>query len=188
MKQVLCALVAVLAAACTQAPRSSQTADAAPPPPPPLGCTAQTAHDWSAVGSQYYVVEAEAHGDDCASARATLRIKSRDGVVLFEKAYDVAAIPLAFNPNNDQTGLRSDLEGWATNAADVPTADTLPPWPGNANKPPHFQPLVRRAQYEAARGAQGPIFCYPDGAESNACVAMSGDHATLLGSLTPESE
>ena len=29
-------------------------------------------------------------------------------------------------------------------------------------------------------------FCYPDGGESNACVALAGDRATLLGSLTPE--
>jgi hypothetical protein len=45
---------------------------------------------------------------------------------------------------------------------------------------------VTRQRYESARGAQGPLFCYPDGGESNACIAMAGDNATLLGSLTPE--
>jgi hypothetical protein len=45
---------------------------------------------------------------------------------------------------------------------------------------------VTRNQYEGARGAQGPLFCFPDGGESNACVAMAGDRATFLGSLRPE--
>jgi hypothetical protein len=95
-------------------------------------------------------------------------------------------VPLAFNPNNDQTGLRSDLEGWTQNTAQSATADTLPPWPSGARNPPGFQPAVTRGQYELARGNQGPLFCFPDGAESNACVAMAGATATLLGSWTPE--
>jgi hypothetical protein len=151
-----------------------------------VGCNGQTAHDWSAVGSQYYVVEAEAAGATCAAANATLRIKSRDGAVLFERSYPVAQVSLAFNPTDDQTGLREDLEGWVSNTADTPTADWLPSWPAGAAHPPGFTPSVSRGQYESFRGAQGPLFCYPDGGESNGCVGMQGDHATFLGSLTPE--
>jgi len=92
------------------------------------------------------------------------------------------------NPTSDQTGFRSDLEEWTTNVADTPTANWLPAWPSGADHPPFFRPSVSRAQYESFRGMQGPIFCYPDGAESNACVAMNGDHATFLGSRTPERE
>jgi len=163
-----------------------------PPPPPPsvaqAGCRAQTSHDWSAVGSQYYVVEAEIGGEDCASATATIRIKSRTGVVLFEHSYAVAQVPLAFSPNGDQSARRDEIEEWATNAADVATADSLPAWPGGAARPPNFRPVVNRNTYESFRGMGGPMFCFPDDGESNACVAMSGDHATLLGSRTPESE
>jgi len=32
------------------------------------------------------------------------------------------------------------------------------------------------------------LFCYPDGGESNACIAMVQQRATLLGSLTPEQD
>jgi hypothetical protein len=119
-----------------------------------------------------------------------MRITSRDGRVLFERAYRTADVPLAFNPNGTQSDLRAELEAWTQNVAEEPTADWLPAWPAGAQHPPHFQPApgVTRATYEGARGAQGPLFCYPDGGESNACVALDGDRATLLGSRTPERE
>lgn len=181
------ALAALAMAACTQAsrPPASHQETAVPEP---LGCNAQTSRDWSAVGSQYYMIEAEAHGETCRQAVATLRIKARDGTVLFQRSYPIIEVPLAFNPNGDQTGLRSDLEEWTQNAADTPTADWLPEWPSGADHPPFFRPATNRGEYQSFRGAQGPLFCYPDGADSTACVGMNGDHATLLGSRTPESE
>lgn len=177
-------LLAMALTACSQ-PQPDH-AVAAEPPPVVIGCVAQASRDWSAVGSQYYLIDVEARGTTCGAAEAIMRIESREGVVLFERAYPVAQVPLAFNPNNDRSGLRADLEAWAQNTAETQTADWLPPWPARAGKPPNFEPAVTRGQYEAARGAQGPLFCYPDGAESNACVAMAGDRATFLGSLTPE--
>ncbi len=187
-----CALALALAlglAACAPPAQDTVGVQSVPAPASVAArCTAQASHDWSAVGSQYYLVEAEGAGPSCAEATATIRLKSRDGTVLFEQAYEVAAVPLAFNPNADQTTFRADLDAWTQNVAETPTADWLPAWPSGAARPPGFQPAagVTRARYEAARGAQGPLFCYPDGNESNACVALAGDNATLLGSLTPE--
>lgn len=183
---------AVTLAACSP-PQQQEVKQGAPIPPPaqasnPGGCSAQASRDWSAVGSQYYVIEAEATGEACRDAVATIRIESRDGQVLFTRDYPIAQVPLAFNPNGDQTTLRNDLEAWLQNQADVETADWLPVWPLRAERPPFFQPAVTRGQYEAARGAQGPLFCYPDGGESNACVALAGNRATFLGSRTPERE
>lgn len=190
MKRAGFALVASLLMACSppanDAAEHGTTESADIPSPITAGCTAQASHDWSAVGSQYYMIEAEARGDTCAAAVATIRIESRDGATLFTRDYPIREVSLAFNPNGDQTSLRSDIEGWITNTADPATADTLPAWPNGAAKPPGFGPAVPRNRYEAARGAQGPLFCYPDGGESNACIAMDGDHATFLGSLTPE--
>lgn len=178
----------VLALTACSRQQSAQVAEPAPTPPPVIGCVAEASRDWSAVGSQYYLIEVEARGATCAAARATMRISSRSGEKLFERSYDVAQVPLAFNPNDDRSGLRADLEAWAENTSETQTADWLPPWPAGAARPPNFQPAVTRNEYESFRGAQGPLFCYPDGAESNACVAMSGDTATFLGSLTPERE
>lgn len=178
-------VVAALLAACSP-PQQGQTRGDVAQIPIAAACSAQTSRDWSAVGSQYYLIEAEAEGATCADAVATMRIKSLNGAVLFTRDYPVRDVPLAFNPNGDQTSLRSDLEGWTENTADPPTADILPPWPAGARRPPGFEPAVSRNRYEDARGAQGPLFCFPDGGESNACIAMAGDRATFLGSLRPE--
>jgi len=188
MKRATIALAVLALAACSPPQQEDAATADVPPPSARAGCFAEFSGDWSAVGSQYYVIEAEAEGTTCRDASATMRITSRDGTVLFEREYRTADVPLAFSPNSDQTALRAELEGWTQNTADPATADTLPPWPAGAARPPNFQPAVTRAQYEAARGAQGPLFCYPDGGESNACLALAGDRATLLGSLTPERE
>lgn len=190
MKHAAITLVLIALAACSppQQNKSGGATAELPPAAARAGCFAEFSRDWSAVGSQYYVIEAEAEGPTCAEATARIRITSRDGTALFEQEYRTAEIPLAFNPNNNQTGLRAELEAWTDNTAEPPRADTLPAWPAGAQRPPHFQPEATRTQYEAARGAQGPLFCYPDGNESNACVALAGDRATLLGSLTPERE
>ena len=188
MRRWVLALAVLGVAACTRAAPAPSAPSNQTRIPVATGCNAQTSHDWSAVGGQYYMIEAEAHGPTCREAVATIRIKARDGSLLFEHTYPIAEVPLAFNPNGDQTGLRSDLEEWAQNAADTPTANTLPDWSAGSDHPPFFRPVVPRAVYESARGMEGPLFCYPDGAESNACVAMNGDHATLLGSRTPERE
>jgi hypothetical protein len=192
MKHATLAIAALALAACSP-PSADEAAvedvaSTAPIGAEAAGCFAETSRDWSAVGSQYYVVEAEARGATCREAVATIRISSQQGAALFEQGYPTAQVTLAFNPNGDQTTLRNELEEWIVNTAEPATANTLPAWPSGAQKPPGFQPAagVTRNTYENARGAQGPLFCYPDGGESNACVAMAGDRATLLGSLTPE--
>jgi hypothetical protein len=150
------------------------------------GCDANASRDWSAVGSQYYVIEAEAHGATCAEAVATIRIETTAGQTIFTHDYPTRDVPLAFNPNSTQTGLREEIDGWTRNTSETGSAAELPAWPPRAQRPPGFQPVVARDVYENARGNQSAMFCYPDGGESNACVAVSGTTATLLGSLTPE--
>lgn len=150
------------------------------------GCDATASRDWSAVGSQYYVIEAEAHGATCAEAVATIRIETTEGETIYTHDYPTRDVTLAFNPNGDQTGLRTEIDAWTQNTSETGSAAELPAWPAGAQKPPGFQPIVARNVYESARGNQSALFCYPDGGESNACVAVAGASATLLGSLTPE--
>ncbi|MGD9966433.1 MAG: hypothetical protein AB7T59_07935 [Hyphomonadaceae bacterium] len=162
----------------TEIPPASETARS--------GCEATASRDWSAVGSQYYVIEAEAHGAICGEAIATIRIKSTEGEILYTRDHPTRDVALAFNPNSDQTGLRTEIDAWTQNTSESGRTDELPAWPAGAERPPGFQPAVTRSVYEQARGNQGALFCYPDGAESNACVAVAGASATYLGSLTPE--
>ncbi len=184
-------LGALALAACSppaQETPSDNVAATAPIGAAPAGCFAEASRDWSAVGSQYYVIEAEASGATCREATATLRITTSEGAVLFEQTYPTAQVTLAFAPNSEQSGLREELDAWTQNTADPASADALPAWPARAERPPNFQPAqgVTRQVYEAARGNQSALFCYPDGGESNACVALAGTTATLLGSWTPE--
>lgn len=192
MKRWACALTSAALAACSPpAPAPAPPATTAEIPAAGIaqpGCSTEASRDWSAAGGQYFIVEADAYGDSCANATVTIRFRSRGGAILYERAYRLADIPLAFNPNADRATLRADLEAWIANTAGAPTADWLPPWTRGAERPPGFQPATTRNFYEAARGAQGPLFCYPDGGESNACLALAGERVTLLGSLTPESE
>lgn len=191
MKRITLGLAALALAACSPPAEQAEIEDigsTAPAGAQPAGCYAEASQDWSAAGGQYYVIEAEATGATCPEATATMRITTSDGALLFERAYPTAQVTLAFAPNADQSQLRAELEAWAQNTAETPTADSLPAWPSGAPRPPNFQPAegVTRTVYETARGNQGPLFCYPDGGESNACVALAGANATLLGSLTPE--
>lgn len=190
MKRLGVSVLALGLAACSppaQEPPATTTAEIpAASTSGRLGCDANASRDWSAVGSQYYIVEAEAHGASCGEAVATIRIKSTEGQVLFTHDYPTRDVSLAFNPNSDQTGLREEIESWTQNVSDTGSAAELPAWPAGAHAPPNFQPAVARNVYEQARGNQSALFCYPDGGESNACVAVAGTTATLLGSKTPE--
>lgn len=149
-------------------------------------CAGEVSHDWSAVGSQYYMIEAELSGEACEVAEATIRIVSPEGSVLFQETYPLSRLQPAFNVY-DTAALTSDLESWAANSAEVETVDWLPPWPAGTPAPPDFEPAVGRGVYESARGAQGPLFCFADGADSQACVALAGDRVTFLGSLKANS-
>jgi hypothetical protein len=141
------------------------------------------------LGGQTYQVQAHAEGATCDEAVATLKIVAPNGNVAFETAYPIVQVPLAFNATGSGVArLTTELEGWTQNTAERPTADALPAWPQSAEKPPHFTPALSRDAYEAARTAKRPIFCFPDGAESNACVAIdaAAQAGALLGSRTPE--
>jgi hypothetical protein len=190
MKRLSLGLLALGLIACSPAePPTTTTAEIpATSTSARSGCNATASRDWSAVGSQYYVIEAEAHGATCAEAVATIRIETTDGQVLFTHDYPTRDVSLAFNPNSNQTGLRDEIDSWTQNTAATGSAAALPAWPSRAQRPPGFQPVVTRNVYEQARGNQSALFCYPDGGESNACVVVAGTRATLLGSLTPERE
>ena len=192
MKRIGVSLMALGLIACTPAPAPEAPTTSTEIPVAGTsvraGCDANATRDWSAVGSQYYIVEAEAHGATCPEAVATIRIKSTEGQVLFTHDYPIRDVSLAFRPNNDQTGLRDEIDSWTQNVSETGSAGELPAWPSGAARPPGFQPAVARNVYEQARGNQSALFCYPDGSESNACVAVSGTTATLLGSKTPESD
>lgn len=180
----------LLLAACGQQPLE-------PSPPPPVSpadamaetpnCFVEGASEWR-VGEDTYRIETQAAGETCATGIANIRLISPSGAVVFAAEHPVSQVPLAFSGVEDATRLQTEISAWAANVAESPTAAGLPAWPEGADKPPHFAPTTARVSYEGARAAQRPLFCYPDGGESNACVALDPEAQTalLLGSWTPE--
>lgn len=192
MNKIGASLLFLAVAACGQAAEQSpnitaevadDTSIAAP------ACVADAPPRAEQFAGRTYRIEAHAEGATCEQAVATLKIVAPDGNVAFETAYPIAQVPLAFNANGSGVArLTTELEGWTQNVAPQATADSLPAWPSDANKPPYLNPALSREAYESARAARLPLFCFPDGAESNACVAIdtNAQTAALLGTRTPE--
>ena len=150
-------------------------------------CTARAARDWS-VGDAAFMIQATADGPSCANATALLVLRTHDGRALFADAYPIEQVPLAFNPRADATRLATDLQAWIAGDDAHRTADQLPAWPEGAAAPPGFMPKLARLAYEGLRTEKAAILCYPDGGESNACIALTPSPAGVqrIGSLTPE--
>jgi hypothetical protein len=191
MKRIGVSAIVLALAACSPPAQTTETTTtvvetttAATP-----ACVADAPARAVTFGGQTYQVQAHAEGDTCDGAVATLKIVAPNGNTAFETAYPIAEVPLAFNATGSGVArLTTELEGWTNNTAEgSKTADTLPAWPSGAEKPRNFAPAISREAYEAARTAKHPIFCFPDGNESNACVAINtaDQSAALLGSRTP---
>jgi hypothetical protein len=115
-------------------------------------------------------------------------LRASDGSAIFADAYPVDQVSLAFNPHADATRLASDLQAWIAGDPAHMSADQLPAWSEGLPTPPGFTPAVARLTYEGLRTEKAAILCYPDGRESNACVALT-PHPLLvqrIGSLSPQ--
>jgi hypothetical protein len=185
----LLVLLALAACGRAEAPTQEPTPGekAATPAVQLASCQAQATRQWNVAGAAYQV-EASANGPSCQTAEATIVLRGPDARVLYTATFPISQIPLAFNPNGDEATLGSDLNAWVDNVAPGAAADALPAWPAGAERPPTFSPAVTREAYERARSTRQPIYCFPDGGESNACVALDAQAgaAILLGSRTPE--
>ncbi|MGE3930241.1 MAG: hypothetical protein AB7G05_08755 [Hyphomonadaceae bacterium] len=177
-------------AACSPPASEQPAAEAAPAQEASAsGCVVTANPRELQFGGETYRVEARAEGASCEEAVASLRLLNPAGTAIFETAYPTNQVPLAFRAAGaDEARLTEELNAWTANVAQQPTADSLPAWPEGAERPQYFTPAIGRDGYEAARSAQRPLFCFPDGGESNACVAIdtSAKTAVLLGAWTPE--
>ncbi|MGE3141867.1 MAG: hypothetical protein AB7L65_00965 [Hyphomonadaceae bacterium] len=193
MKRSALALLGATLAACSQPAQETDAPAAAAPAQQSVqtgnpGCAAAAQRLWQAAALRL-TIEARLAGPACDKMIAVLSIRDGTGRPLYADAAPIAAIPLAFNPQADEEAMTRDVAAWISGSGQPATARALPAWrAGSAAPPPAFFAMIDRAAYEAARAEAWPLFCYPNGAESAACVAADVRRGTVLrlGDLRPE--
>jgi hypothetical protein len=169
MRFIMIAGALALAAACTQP--ASQSADA--------GCAVSVSTPWRPLSGTEFTVEAATMGADCAKAVATIVIRDVQGNALWAQAYSTEHVML-LAPAHDPTTMRTALAEWIDPAGNttLQTTGGLPEWPANADGPQNgefpFYPdeSVDRESYNAIRTGDTPMYCYVQGMESLACIAL----------------
>lgn len=191
--KIIIALAASMAVLAACQPASGPAPDQPPVAPPATsadaatpssGCNASASANWSAAGAPYNV-SARADGPDCEKAIATLIIRSADGT-----------------PGYVWSGLTQELFGlsYATTQAEMTTAlgewiaptgpettGELPPWEETEGQPKRaefpFMPVewMDRQGYEALKGENAPMYCFPQGMESLQCIALRDGHFEDIG-------
>lgn len=169
----------------------SRIGDTRPSSPDALhGCQASTTGAWHASTAVTLQVEASSAGPDCAHAVATIAVRDAGGKVLW---VDAAASEhlMTLAQAHDLASMQRALADWIdSNNHTIATSSALPDWPQGADAPQNgefpFYPEqeLNRDAYIALRAANVPVFCYVQGMESEACVALQDGAMTKIGVQT----
>lgn len=145
-------------------------------------CAASANAEWSGL-----IVTAAAEGNDCASARATLTIKGPGGAILFSETHPAAQV-MTLAPAGGAAAMQTALADWISSSNHtMATSGALPDWPAGAEAPESgefpFYPEegVTRERYLAIRAADAPLFCFVQGMESQACLALQNGALEKVG-------
>lgn len=171
MRALVIAGLAVLAvSACTPAEENDVMSE---------GCQARATAAWATDADPNASIEAITTGPDCARAIATLIIRNGSGEPLYSETYQpsqVMTLAQADTPAAMQTALHEWID--PANNSTMQTSSALPDWPANADGPQNgefpFYPEdgMTRESYNAVRDANVPLYCYVQGMESMACLAL----------------
>ncbi len=163
---------ALALAACTMAVSGGEAAST-------QRCDAEASRTWDAPDGAAYSIEASSRGPDCANAVATIVIRNAQDEVLWADAH-VAQHTFGLYEASDGAAMGTALEEWIGANTTIMTASELPLWPANASAPQSgefpFYPEPEwneRAGYEDLRAHDTPLFCYVQGRESMACLALT---------------
>jgi hypothetical protein len=152
-------------------------------------CDARSRTQW-AGSHKIIVAEATAMGATCANAVVTVVLRDQGGKPLWVESF-VGAQVMVFAGVNDKGVMIKALGDWIDQKNSMlPRTDKLPDWPKTAEAPqagefPFYPDRdVDREMYMKLRAAKLPLFCYVQGMESMACVALDGDSVTKVGVQT----
>jgi hypothetical protein len=180
---IVCAVLAM--GAC------SRIGDTRPSSPEALhGCQVSAIGTWHASPQATYQVEASSAGPDCAHAVATIAVRDASGKVLWVDASPSENL-MTLAQAHDLPAMQRALAEWIdSNNHTIATSSALPDWPQSADAPqngefPFYQEHdLNRDAYLALRTANVPVFCYVQGMESEACVALQDGAMTKIGVQT----
>jgi len=170
MRVFLIAGLVALAAACSQAEEQDVMSE---------GCDARASVQWASDADPNASIEAITTGPDCARAVATLIIRNGSGEPLYAETHipsQVMTLAQASTPAAMQTALQEWIDP-ASNTTRI-TSAALPEWPEAAASPQNgefpFYPEegFTRDYYLALRAADVPLYCFVQGMESMACLAL----------------
>jgi len=151
------------------------------------GCQTSATGAWRASANQTLQVEATSAGPDCTHAVATIAVRDISGKVLWADAAPSEHL-MTLAQAHELPAMERALGEWInSNNRTIATSSALPDWPQGADAPQNgefpFYPEREfdRDAYLALRTATVPVFCYVQGMESQACVALQNGAMTKVG-------
>lgn len=152
------------------------------------GCNLGVAKAWVPFKVQAFGSEAYSNGAFCAGAVVTIVVRAPDGKVLWVEAMPAEHL-MTFVDAKTPPKMQAALVDWLTQQQTFKSTGDLPEWKKGADAP---QPLgefpfypgegVDQQGYSQIRAERQAIFCYVQGMESMACVAIARDGtATKVG-------
>lgn len=139
------------------------------------GCAARASVAWAAGRAR---ADAFSDGPSCALAVVTLVVRTADGTPVWTHTAPAAQV-MIFAGVTNAADMQSRLAEWiAQENSMMPTTAALPDWPQAQESPMsgefpfYVEDGFTREDYLSVRAAGLPLFCYVQGMESLACVAL----------------
>ncbi len=182
---ILAAALALGLAACAQQDDAddAQTASV-------RGCQAVATEAWRPLSGAEFSIEATSAGPDCERAVATLTIRDVQGRALYTQAYATEHV-MGLSEARDVDAMQRALSDWISSSNDtIATTSALPDWPAGADGPvsgefPFYVAAgTAREDYLALRQRNVPVYCYVQGMESQACLALDNGALVPIGLQT----
>jgi hypothetical protein len=134
-----------------------------------------------------FTVEAQTFGPDCERAVATIVIRDAQRRVQWTESSPAAHV-MVLAAARDVGAMQAALTEWITSSNHtIATSSAFPEWPQGASGPQNgefpFYPddAFDRANYEALRRTNTPVYCYVQGMESQACLALMNGELVKVG-------
>ena len=145
----------------------------------PAGCSASASQPWRPVSGVDLTIDASTSGPDCEHAVATLTVRDAQNGVLWTEARATANV-MTLAPARDRSAMQTALGEWLNSSNHtMATSAALPEWPEhavaptNAEFPFYPEPSFDREAYMSLRESNVPLYCFVQGMESMACLALS---------------